>query len=152
MRLSMPSAFRALCVMFFFVAVGMLQVALHVGPDCWQQLQSAFLDLAVAAVNGDCDVAAALLLSFPDLAAALGHQEAAVILVPVMLELLHTRLVRTFQRCSFCMALMALRASSLSSCSCVRQVRDCHNESRELANHCVSSAPCGLQQRQVLAC
>lgn len=71
-----------------------MQVALHVGPDSWQQLQGAFLDLAVAAVNGDSDVAAALLLAFPDLAAALGHEEATVILVPVMLELLHTRLVR----------------------------------------------------------
>lgn len=68
-------------------------MALHAGPDCWQQLQGAFLELAVAAVNGDCDVAAALLLAFPDLSAALGHQEAATILVPVVLELLHTRLV-----------------------------------------------------------
>jgi hypothetical protein len=69
------------------------KVALHSGPTCWQQLQGAFLELAAAAVHGDCNVAAALLLAFPDLSAALGHQEAATILVPVVLELLHTQLV-----------------------------------------------------------
>jgi hypothetical protein len=93
------SAFLALRVRVSCCCCLLLQVALHVGPDCRQQLQGAFLDLAVAAVNGDGDVAAALLLAFPDMAAALGHQEAAVILVPVMLELLHTRLVRTSRRC-----------------------------------------------------
>jgi hypothetical protein len=69
------------------------KVALHAGPTCWQQLQGAFLELAAAAVHGNCNVAAALLLAFPDLSAALGHQEAATILVPVVLELLHTQLV-----------------------------------------------------------
>ena len=68
-------------------------MVLHAGRDCWQHLQHAFLELAVAAVNGDCNVAAALLLAFPDLSAALGHAEATHILVPVVLELLHTRLV-----------------------------------------------------------
>jgi hypothetical protein len=50
----------------------------------------------VAAVNGDCNVAAALLLAFPELSEALGHQEAATILVPVVLELLHTHMVGFF--------------------------------------------------------
>lgn len=71
------------------------QVALHTGPTVWQQhLQGAFVQLSAAALcGGDSDVAASLLLAFPDLAAALGHEEAATILVPVVLELLHTRLV-----------------------------------------------------------
>jgi len=75
--------------------VGCPQVAVHAGPESWPHLQGAFLELAVAAVNGHQEVAAALLLSFPDLVTALGHPESSNIVVPVMLELLHTHLVGT---------------------------------------------------------
>jgi hypothetical protein len=67
---------------------------LAAGPGCWRHLQHAYLHLATAAVNGGADVAAALLLAFPDLAAALGHEANTAVLVPVVLELLHTQLVR----------------------------------------------------------
>jgi hypothetical protein len=70
-----------------------LQVARHVGGNHWPLLQPAYISLAAAAVAGDADVAAALLLGFPDLAAALGPGPTRAVLVPVMLELLHSQLV-----------------------------------------------------------
>lgn len=70
----------------------LLKVARHVGSSCWPLLHPAFLHLAAAAVAGDADIAAALLLSFPDLAAALGPGPTRAVLVPVVLELLHGQL------------------------------------------------------------
>ncbi|WIA28115.1 hypothetical protein OEZ86_010692 [Tetradesmus obliquus] len=68
------------------------KVARHVGGSHWPVLQPAYISLAAAAVAGDADVAAALLLGFPDLAAALGPGPTRAVLVPVMLELLHGQL------------------------------------------------------------
>jgi hypothetical protein len=70
-----------------------------VGGSHWPLLQPAYISLAAAAVAGDADVAAALLLGFPDLAAALGPGPTRAVLVPVMLELLHSQLVRRVMLC-----------------------------------------------------
>jgi hypothetical protein len=70
-----------------------------VGLEGWPVLQPAYLSLAAAAaVGGDSDIAAALLLSFPDMAAALGEGPTRTLLVPVIMELLHSQLVGLLQQ------------------------------------------------------
>jgi hypothetical protein len=86
-----------------------MQVARHVGGSHWPLLQPAYISLAAAAVAGDADVAAALLLGFPDLAAALGPGPTRAVLVPVMLELLHNQLVSCYVTCYMCYNSVASR-------------------------------------------